>query len=216
MKVAIMQPYFFPYAGYFRLFSEADLFVIYDCVQFPRRGRVHRNQVFFDSKLEWVTLPIVKCSQETKICDLSFAENADVWSSSIIKKLKSVSNHNEEDNNFDWSLLQLKGPVVEYLIDTLLWNCEALGITSKIIRSSSLKINSEFKSQERIIEICRAVGAGSYINLSGGISLYDEGAFKSAGIKLSFLPQFEGGYESMLGRILKEPSMVIRNEVLLL
>ena len=42
-RIAVMQPYFFPYLGYFRLFSQADEFVIYDCVQMPRRGRVHRT-----------------------------------------------------------------------------------------------------------------------------------------------------------------------------
>ena len=55
--VAIMQPYFYPYAGYFRLFARADLFVVYDCVQFPRRGWVHRNRLTgADGQLQWLTL----------------------------------------------------------------------------------------------------------------------------------------------------------------
>ena len=59
--VAIMQPYFFPYAGYFRLFAASDLFVIYDCVQFPRRGWVHRNLLPDASGSErWLTLPLEK------------------------------------------------------------------------------------------------------------------------------------------------------------
>ena len=57
--VAIMQPYFAPYAGYFRLLATTDLFVVYDCVQFPRRGWVHRNQLpDAAGKLDWLTLPL--------------------------------------------------------------------------------------------------------------------------------------------------------------
>jgi hypothetical protein len=75
--VAIMQPYFFPYAGYFRLFAASDLFVIYDCVQFPRRGWVHRNRLVHVSGAErWLTLPIEKAPQSVLIRDLRFQPNA--------------------------------------------------------------------------------------------------------------------------------------------
>ena len=75
--VAIMQPYFLPYAGYFRLFAATDLFVIYDCVQFPRRGWVHRNRLVDASgKERWLTLPLAKVPQRTLIRDLCFASDA--------------------------------------------------------------------------------------------------------------------------------------------
>src|SRR6188472_3168309 len=75
--VAIMQPYFIPYTGYFRLFAASDVFVIYDCVQFPRRGWVHRNKLIDASGAErWVTLPLVKVPQSTLIKDLEFAPDA--------------------------------------------------------------------------------------------------------------------------------------------
>src|ERR1700750_1484658 len=75
--VAIMQPYFFPYAGYFRLFAASDLFVVYDCVQFPRRGWVHRNRLIDASgRLQWLTLPLEKAPQEVLIRDLRFPLNA--------------------------------------------------------------------------------------------------------------------------------------------
>ena len=54
-----MQPYFVPYAGYFRLFAAADVFVAYDCVQFPRRGWVHRNRLPTATGMsDWLTLPV--------------------------------------------------------------------------------------------------------------------------------------------------------------
>lgn len=213
MKVAIMQPYFFPYAGYFRLFSSADLFVVYDCVQFPRRGWVHRNRVLFGSQLQWVTLPIDKCPQDTVICDLSFRDEVDAWSDSTTDKLKLIANKNAQINSFDWSLLKPKGDVVDYLINTMSWCSEALGVPSKIIRSSSLGTDARLKAQDRIIDICHAVGADRYVNLPGGVSLYDQETFELAGIDLSFLPHIEGGYESILGRLLKEPISDIRQEI---
>ncbi len=75
--VAIMQPYFIPYAGYFRLFAASDLFVIYDCVQFPRRGWVHRNKMpGADGRECWLTLPLAKMPRDVRIRDLSFSADA--------------------------------------------------------------------------------------------------------------------------------------------
>src|SRR5437868_8669823 len=76
-RIAIMQPYFMPYAGYFRLFQASDLFVIYDCVQFPRRGWVHRN-LLSDARgvNRWLTLPLAKAPRDVLIRDLRFAPNA--------------------------------------------------------------------------------------------------------------------------------------------
>jgi len=72
-----MQPYFVPYAGYFRLFSASDLFVIYDCVQFPRRGWVHRNRLVDRTGAErWLTLPIEKAPQDVLIRELRFPPDA--------------------------------------------------------------------------------------------------------------------------------------------
>src|SRR5436189_2877402 len=76
--IAVMQPYFMPYAGYFRLFAASDLFVIYDCVQFPRRGWVHRNRLLDAAGQErWLTLPLAKAPRDVKIQDLCFSRRAD-------------------------------------------------------------------------------------------------------------------------------------------
>ena len=75
--VAVMQPYFFPYAGYFRLFAGCDVFALFDCVQFPRRGWVRRNRLHdANGNLSWLTLPLSKSARETKICDLRFTDDA--------------------------------------------------------------------------------------------------------------------------------------------
>lgn len=75
MTIAVMQPYWAPYAGYFRLFVAADLFVVFDCVQFPRRGWVHRYK---DEKGDWVTLPLQKAPRNTRICDMKMRSGANL------------------------------------------------------------------------------------------------------------------------------------------
>ena len=75
--VAVMQPYFMPYAGYFRLFAAADLVAIFDCVQFPRRGWVHRNRLpSRKGEARWLTLPLQKVRTSTQISKLRFTGNA--------------------------------------------------------------------------------------------------------------------------------------------
>src|SRR3954463_11111762 len=73
-----MQPYFVPYAGYFRLLAASDLFVIYDCVQFPRRGWVHRNQLpAAHGQASWLTLPLAKGPEAWLIRGLAFSGEAE-------------------------------------------------------------------------------------------------------------------------------------------
>src|SRR6266498_2645840 len=86
-----MQPYFFPYAGYFRLFCGVDEFVIFDCVQFPRRGRVHRAEVPGpNERLEWLTLPLAYQPRDVLIRDLAFSRNARVQFTDRLNRLPWV------------------------------------------------------------------------------------------------------------------------------
>lgn len=71
MRIAIMQPYWMPYAGYHRLFVASDLFVIYDDVQFTKGGWIHRNII----NGKWHTLPIERPRLGTKINDLQWQKN---------------------------------------------------------------------------------------------------------------------------------------------
>ena len=208
-----MQPYFFPYLGYFRLFASVDLFVIYDCVQFPRRGWVHRNRVLFDSRLEWITLPIQKSPQSTKIYQLQFQQNSAQWYLNLIHKIGRCSFANGGENFPGRDILMPSGEVVDYLEKTLVWSCEALEISTQMVRSSMFNLDECYRGQDRILELCRVVGATEYLNLPGGLELYDQEAFKSANVELAFLPVFEGSHESLLGRCMKEPHVDLRKEL---
>lgn len=206
--VAIMQPYFVPYLGYFRLFQQTDLFVLYDCVQFPRRGYVHRNQVpGKDGTPQWQTLPLAKCSQNTLIKDLQwrlgdcggfadrFRQQAGQWSS-----LASSCRRDE------WLavLADFSGSVMDYLERTLAFVCRTLDLHFNVIRSSSLGVDAQLRGQERILEICRLVGANRYVNAPGGRDLYLPDVFANAGICLQFLEPYQGSHWSVAYRLLVE------------
>lgn len=203
-KIAIMQPYFFPYAGYHRLLREADHFVIFDCVQFPRRGYVHRNQLPVSDNhtgaMKWLSLPLAKASRETRICDLRFAQNAnEEWSERLAQHscLTDLSRHDSELDAVLRSVDETKN-VVDYLEQTIRLSCERLGISASLSRSSELNIPASVNGQERIITIARHFSADTYINAPGGKDLYDYEIMQSVGIELTFLSDYEGPNHSVL------------------
>jgi hypothetical protein len=212
--VAIMQPYFLPYLGYFRLFAASDLFVIYDCVQFPRRGWVHRNRLIDTSGVErWLTLPLEHAAQTTQIRDLRFP--ADV-SASLANRLRPFSLAAKETHVAEpilEALHDIGGYPVDYIERLLNRTVAYLGLPWNTIRSASLDIPPSFRGQDRILEIARRLGARRYLNAPGGRRLYDAAAFGATGIELKFLDDNVGPTTSILTRILRENREELATEV---
>lgn len=200
--VAIMQPYFIPYAGYFRLFSQSDLFVVFDCVQFPRRGWVHRNRLRdLNGDLNWLTLPLGYAPQDTLIHDVRFASDAPIR---LSEQLRRFSLCRAPANGTVKELLQivekLDGTPAGHIVRLMQKAVEILGLRWNIQYSSTLKLPPDLRGQDRIIEIARQFGATDYLNSPGGIGLYDPDAFERAGLRLSFLDPYEGPWTSILQR----------------
>lgn len=206
-----MQPYFFPYAGYFRLMEAADLFVFYDCVQFPRRGWVHRNKFTkANGESDWLTLPLAKADRDsTRIMDLTWAEGAQSEWKARVAAFPALSGNSP----LLASALTLGATPCEYMIRTSKEVCAALGIACEFAVSSALNIPQEVKAQDRILAIAQHFGAKDYINAPGGRELYDDAAFAAQGIKLHFLPDYKGGFASILERLLTEPANGIAAEI---
>jgi len=213
MRIAIIQPYFFPYAGYFRLFSLTDLFVVFDCVQFPRRGWVHRNRIkTADDNYHWLTLPLKKQARTTTIKDLQFHDNViEEWPKRLAP-LKQLFLRQANHALYEF-LYDIRDNPVKELLDGLAFVCQQLSFPQNIIRSSSLNIPLELKGQERVIAICRKLGAKEYLNAPGGRSLYHKEAFGKHGIKLQYLDDYKGGYQSILQRLFSEKITDILNEI---
>ena len=195
--IAIIQPYFFPYLGYYSLFARADEVVVLDCVQFPRRGRVHRCQLPTEGRPNWLTLPLAKQSQSVRIADLRFAENARSSWVARLSKQNWYSNSAAPSGLRD--VLDIRtGSVADYLCHQIRFVCELFGLGCRVSRSATLCIDPDTKRQDRIIAIAKAVGATHYINSPGGRELYQRKDFCSQGLSLQFLPQYGGAYFHLL------------------
>lgn len=212
--VAIMQPYFFPYAGYFRLFERTKTFVIYDCVQFPRRGWVHRNKLPDHTGTDmWLTLPLKKAPRSIRIADLAFLPEARQEMRNRLRKFPLETTDTVLRAEVLDLLERTEGPVIDYLSDMLERVVTQLGLRWNVIRSSSLDVPETFQGQYRILEILRRLDGTHYVNPPGGVDLYDPKLFASHDVKLEILPTYAGSYSSMLSRILLEPASMLRQEI---
>ena len=203
--VAIMQPYFLPYGGYFRLFAASDLFVIYDCVQFPRRGWVHRN-VLLDASgaAHWLTLPLEKAPQSVLICDLRFPLGAGTLLAERLRPFPLAPRCPEAVAPILAALAAVEGTPLDYIERLLKLTVAHCGLRWEVIRSSSLNVPADIRGQDRILEIARRLGAKRYVNAPGGRELYDAESFDRAGIELRFLSNYPGPNASILTRMLHD------------
>ena len=218
VRIAIMQPYFIPYAGYFRLFQSTDLFVVYDCVQFIRRGWVHRNKIL-DTKneLSWFTLPLAKAPQEIKIADLKFTEDSKSRMQELMRKFPIFSSKQYLTSELSRCMLEFSQSPVYYLTSFLKLICHLLEIPCNIIYSSDLKLPVDLTGQDRIIAIAKHFKASEYINAPGGRELYEEAVFRQHNIKLQFLPDYavhDSAYHSILPRLLQEDNCLLKKEII--
>ena len=213
--VAIMQPYFIPYAGYFRLFAASDLFVIYDCVQFPRRGWVHRNRLPDANGREcWLTLPLAKAPREARISDLRFSAGADGILEDRMRRIPLLAQPRQTVPEIVASLKHVAGTPVDYLERLLRAIVTHLGLRWQTVRSSTLDVPDSFRGQDRIIELARRLGAVRYVNAPGGRALYEPERFRAVGIELRFLDDYRGPRSSILQRVLEEDRQSLAEDIL--
>jgi hypothetical protein len=211
--VAVMQPYFIPYAGYFRLFAASDLFVIYDCVQFPRRGWVHRNRLADRGGTErWLTLPMQKAPRDVLIRDLRFAPDAAALFSRRLRPFPLAAVSGDVAPVME-ALHDARGFPVDYIVRLLERIVVYLGLPWQVMRSSALDLPPSLRGENRILEIARRLGAGRYVNASGGRCLYDAATFERAGVELRFLPDYAGPTVSILTRLLDEDRDALARDI---
>lgn len=214
LTVAIMQPYFLPYAGYFRLFAASDLFVIYDCVQFPRRGWVHRNRFLDAAGAErWLTLPIARAPRDVLIRELRFMDGAREELGERLRPLPIFAAGKQPEGEIVATIRDVAGTPVDYLERVLERVVAHLRLPWQVMRSSTLNVPETLRGQDRIIEIARRVGATTYVNSPGGRSLYRARTFEDAGLQLRFLNDYPGSLASILRRILEEDAGSLAEEI---
>lgn len=189
-KVAIMQPYFLPYIGYFQLINAVDEFVIYDDVNYINKGWINRNNLLVNNKASLFSVPLKEASQNKLICDIEIIQDGK-WQKKLLKTIeqsyKKAPNFNEVFHLMEEIINFEELNISTYIHHSLLKICEYLNIKTKIIESSHVFLNNQLKAQERILDICKKTEALEYINPIGGRELYDKTAFAQQNIQLQFI-----------------------------
>ena len=191
MKLAIMQPYIFPYIGYFQLINAVDKFIIYDNIQFTKKGWINRNRILVNGKDEYFTIPLKK---DSDFLNIDLRKISDTFSPEKEKLLRKIKEAYRKAPYFE-SVIPLVESVINqeeqnlfsFVYQSILLTCEYLDIETEIIVSSTVNIDHKLRSQDKVIALCRALGGDIYINPIGGIDLYSKETFKENNIELSFI-----------------------------
>ena len=190
-KIAIMQPYFFPYIGYFQLFKESDEFVLYDKIKYTKKGWINRNRILTNNGIEYITLPLKKDSDYLTVCERELSQT---WDNDRIKMVNRLTNYYRKSpffkEHFDiinQCINQNERNLFDFIHGSIKIINNYLELKTPIVVYSDLGIDESYKNKEKVIEICKTLGADKYINPIGGVGLYSKEEFLTHGIELNFL-----------------------------
>lgn len=192
MKTAIMQPYIFPYIGYFQMISAVDKFVFYDDVNFIKQGWINRNRILVSGKGHLFTVPLSKANSFTLIKDTLISEKLyEAWK---IKFLQTLSQSYKRAPYFQpvYNLIseilnKSPGSISELAIESIQSVSRYMNLKTQFIISSQSYQNRHLERQERLFDICRQENSYHYINAAGGQELYKKEDFLAQGIRLDFI-----------------------------
>ena len=189
MKVGIMQPYFFPYLGYWQLLSAVDKYVVYDDVAYIKGGWINRNNILLNCKSHLITLPLEQASSFKNINEIDITHNMKQRE----KVLKTLEAAYKKAPFFETifpllsNLIMSSKTIAELNYNSILDVKEYLGLNTEIILSSELEKDNTLKGQEKVIHINKLLHSDTYYNAIGGTELYDKASFDQFGLKLLFL-----------------------------
>jgi len=191
MKIAIMQPYFFSYIGYFQLINAVDEFVIYDNIEFTKKGWINRNRILVNSTDAIITLPLKKDSDFLHVNERFLADS---WEIERKKMLNRIAESYRKAPYFKETYELLEDCIMygdrnlfNFIFYSLKTVLNFLNITTNIVISSTISINHQLKSDEKVMAICKERGAEIYINPIGGLEIYDKQIFLNNNLQLKFL-----------------------------
>lgn len=182
-----MQPYFFPYIGYFQLINAVDKFVVYDDVSFIKNGWINRNKIIMNNEVKWLTLQVQNASSNKYIYEVDVGSNHNKILKSIFYNYSKAINFKECFSLIEKVMKLDINNLSLFLIEQLKLICRRLDIKTEILVSSDLSLHKNLKGEDRVIAICKSLGAEVYINSIGGINLYDKYHFQKENIELRFI-----------------------------
>lgn len=190
MRVAIMQPYLFPYLGYFQLLHCVDTFVLLDDVAFIKKGWINRNLLLVNCAKYMFSIPLAGSSQNKLIMDTRLHSDARVRHkllATIKQEYKATAEFDRVFPLVEYVLLSDEQDLTTVVQDSLQRINAHVDLPVSIIRSSAVAKDNNLAAQARILELCQCLGADEYVNLLGGTTLYSAAEFARQGISLRFL-----------------------------
>ncbi|MBK8676257.1 MAG: WbqC family protein [Cellvibrionales bacterium] len=192
MKLAVMQPYFFPYLGYFQLIAAVDKFIVWDDVQYIQRGWVNRNRILLNGEPTYITLPLEKAHLTANINERVLADMATA-SNKMLGQLHAAyrkAPHYQETRALFEKVLALPARNLgKFLFQSLRCVCAYLDIKTELVLSSAIRKESEIVGggSSRILAMCQEQQATMYVNAIGGRELYRQEEFAAQGMDLRFI-----------------------------
>lgn len=195
MKLAIMQPYFMPYIGYFQTMAAVDTYVVYDDVQYIKGGWVSHNYLLVGGKKQMFSIQLRGASPNKLFNEVEIGDN--------FKKLTHMLQLNYCKVPFYAEVMPVLQEIFSYEDRNLarfLWNSyrklfEFLEIGTDIILSSSIEKDNSLRGKVKVLAICHALGADTYLNAIGGQELYDKAEFAANGVELHFVKTEDFEYQ---------------------
>ena len=206
MKLGIMQPYFFPYIGYFQLIAAVDKYVFFDTPQYERRGWMNRNRIInLKNGFTYITVPIVKAPQNTSLYDVRI-DNSREWRKTILSQLEV---YKKRAQYYDRTIALIKAilndspdSLSELNIFSVLRICDYVGfsIDYDVFSKMNIEVSTDCEPDEWALKITKVMGYDTYINAPGGQSFFDCSKYSEAGINLRFIQPRITPYVQKLGR----------------
>jgi hypothetical protein len=204
MKVAIMQPYFLPYIGYFQLIGAVDLFIVYDNIKYTKKGWINRNRMLQNGEDIVFSLPLKNDSDylDVRERELSNDFRRDKLLNQIKGAYRRAPYFAQTFALIEQIVLHEEGNLFNFLHHSIAKTCAHLGIITKIRASSDVAIDHDLKSQDKVLALCSSVGASTYINPIGGMTLYSKKTFQENGIDLKFIQSEPFNYAQFGGEFI--------------
>ena len=189
MKLGIMQPYFLPYIGYFQLLNAVDKYIIYDNIQYTKKGWINRNRMLQNGKDALFSIPLEKDSDYLDIKERKVASSFD--KKKLLNQIKAAYQKADQFQTLFPLIIDIinydNNNLFEYIYNSIKTICKYIGIDTEIIVSSTVDIDHSLKGQDKVIAFCKKFDTSDYINAIGGQELYIKEEFEKENIKLHFL-----------------------------
>ena len=205
-----MQPYFVPYIGYFQLIAAVDLFIVYDNIKYTKKGWINRNRLLQNGKDVLFSLPLKSDTDSLDVCERELA--ADFNRQKLLNQFKDAyrrAPYFEQTYPLLEQILRYEDAnLFCFLHHSIVKTCEHLGITTEIKLSSVIAIDHELKNQDKVLALCEALGASTYVNAIGGMELYSKEAFRETDVELKFIQSKPFEYPQLGGEFVPWLSII--------